>query len=1627
MVRDSKLKVFMESAEQLRHLIINPTSDDDDIQDMLDIVEDEFESLKEADSNVLVKLAGLDTTTPNDYEEEEARIRGIQRKGLVIINRAKRQLNKTGDNGATATLSPSPGFGNKKLPKIDLPKFSGEVRDWLPFWSQYKAIHENNSINDADKFQYLIQSTVDGSEAREVVMSFPVCAENYHQAVKQLKKMYGREKLLVKVYIRDLLKLVIDNAQQKKVTLSSLYFKLSAKLKALESLGVTTDKCASVIYPLVESCLPEEVLRTWQRHPTCQGAKEGEEELTKLIEFLEKEVGAESNIRLACNGLNENTETTVNKPEVNNRQQGSSKKNGSAMATAAALLSLQHNEERKSCCIFCGNDHPSELCRKASNMTLQEKDNMIKQKGACFNCLKLNYRANKCRSRVKCLICGGRHQAVMCRNLGSNMKTPPKEPTTFTPPNEDKKENNQPIVSATNTTTESGSFGNQHQFPEVLLQTLVVKVKGEKGSLRATALVDTGSHKSYILKPLAERVGLKRVGSEEVVHSLFGGTQTAPVTHVRYKIFMSDLDDKCTANFDVSDTSQISGKINMVPRGPWLRELEEKGIRISDVGEESTEIEVLIGADVAAKLLTGNMYQLQCGPVAIETRLGWTLMGKLPFRKSTANSTMMVFSMHIHDAEIAKLWELDAIGITDPSEKKTRQELEEAALQHFEDTVTVNEENRYEVHLPWIEGHATLPTNFNVTEKRLKSTTANLQGDGTLSLYDALFKSWEEMGMIEEVPDGEAKNYGHYLPHRAVYKPNSETTPIRPVFDASCRVKGQPSLNDCLEKGPNLLELIPSIVTRFRRNAVGVIADVKKAFQQISVYKKDRDFLRFLWWKSLNCDEIKIYRHKRVVFGVNSSPFILGATLNHLLERAEEDKRGTAQLLKKSLYVDNVATSVPSWKEAIQFKCESEDLLASSSFELRGWEIGPGPEEKHVPLLGLTWEKEEDYLSCDLCQIEKKNIEGPVTKRKMLSLAHSICDPIGFTAPYTIIPKQLLQETWSMKIGWDSPLPEDITKRFENWRQQLPLLRELQIPRRVTNTSNKKENWSLHVFVDASMKSYVACVYLRVQGETETSVQLLQAKARVALLKSTSIPRLELLSCGIGARLAHTVKEILEEEEIPTYYWTDSSTALYWIQHDGNWGVFVQRRVEEIKQLSKIDDWRHIPGEDNPADLPSRGGSLRKIIQSRWLEVPIWLKYDEECWPKSTVSYNEDEINEEKKKTVVTALAQYKQDCITQVEQCEEYDDMVETMHIQLKPEAGFDDLTTKEYKKAEKALLKIVQDSSFSGIQDEKLKKLNVFIDEDKLIRLKTRLLRGDFSEDFKRPIVLPHRSPVVDALIMHEHKKHCHAGVQTLLSILREQFWILKGRRTIRQVFRKCEDCMRYAAKKMDPEMAPLPKDRMQADIPFQVTGVDMMGPLFLKDGNKAWVALFTCAVYRAIHLELVTSLSTEAFKNALRLFVGRRGRPSIIYSDNGTNFVGTHNLFKAVNWKQVQKYGSYQKIEWRFNPPTAAWWGGFWERMVGVVKSTLRKVLGKASLDFEELETVLCEVEAVVNQRPLTYISEDDKDLEPLSPYLFLTGNKTADIPEADVVDAKSLKMRWRYMQRIREDLRSRFRKE
>ncbi|CAG7719230.1 unnamed protein product [Allacma fusca] len=464
-------------------------------------------------------------------------------------------------------------------------------------------------------------------------------------------------------------------------------------------------------------------------------------------------------------------------------------------------------------------------------------------------------------------------------------------------------------------------------------------------------------------------------------------------------------------------------------------------------------------------------------------------------------------------------------------------------------------------------------------------------------------------------------------------------------------------------------------------------------------------------------------------------------------------KKTIANKLLDSLYVDNCVTSVNTKDELNAFICESVRLLSKGHFNLRDWrwnqdDLASSTTNFDVSVLGLSCTDTLTVVVDNVVCVDKR-----VTKRVILSCAHRVLDLIGFTCPVTVVPKSLLQKSWSLKVGWDDELPEEITKEFHRWSEQVAELKKIKILRWLVGTICDCK-LSFLVFADVSSYAYAAVVFIRVDTMNTVSVQ--------------------------------------------------------------------------------------------------RGNILMKHLND-------------------------------------------------------------------------------KELRTAEMSLFKLIQAETYCA--------------ESHHI--------GDH--------------PAVVLLIKKVHEELSHAGVQMVMCNLTETFWI-QARRTIRKVVVNCAKCRRFDCTKIKTTPPPLPVDRIRSAAAFEVTGIDMAGPLYLK-------------------------------------------------KDNGLGFQGSRNLLKTLDWEKacdlsLGQSHSIHPIDWRFNPPSGPWWGGWWERFIGLSKNILKRVLGRACLNYEELLTVLCDCESVLNSRPLTYVSEESDDLIPLTPAMLLREVRESGLPELDDVNSKSLNRRLKY---------------
>ncbi|UYV69827.1 hypothetical protein LAZ67_7000901 [Cordylochernes scorpioides] len=464
-----------------------------------------------------------------------------------------------------------------KLPKIELKKFTGEIKDWLGWWAQFNKIHVDPTLEDSDKFQYLVQSMSPGTRASKLVDSYPLTAENYPKVIEILTERFGRPELLQQVYVRDLIRLMIDCSSKQQLKVTSFYDELVTHLRALESLKIEARQMSVFIFPMIEACLSEELMKAWQRSPLHDvkiDANDSTQTRVDLImEFLQKEAAAEQDRALSGSkfGLK-----SLKQDRNVGRQSHPAK-----IPTASGLFA-----GRAQNCIFCNKDHKNTECLAARRMSIKKRRERIKNAKCCFSCLQPGHISSNCRRRItECIRCKKKHLDILCP-----LNAPGRESA-----DEDKEQVEDCDVSPT---VDNGvSFSSLSASSLILLQTLKIKVEGATSAKVVRVLLDTGSQRSYILSKTAQDLGLSPIGQESLKHVVFGG-YTSESVHQEYRVNLGHASGNFKMVAKLLDQKRICGNLPRLNRGPWLKELKAGRIWVPDIGKDDMEIEILLGCDV---------------------------------------------------------------------------------------------------------------------------------------------------------------------------------------------------------------------------------------------------------------------------------------------------------------------------------------------------------------------------------------------------------------------------------------------------------------------------------------------------------------------------------------------------------------------------------------------------------------------------------------------------------------------------------------------------------------------------------------------------------------------------------------------------------------------------------------------------------------------------------------------------------------------------------------------------------------------------------------------------------------------------------------------------------------------
>jgi hypothetical protein len=1541
-----------------------------------------------------------------------------------------------------------------RLPIPEPGVFDGNPLDYPSWKSAFTTLIDCRNISPAERIHYLKQYLA--GEAKQCVENFLLIPSNdsYTEALKLIDKRFGDNFTIAQAFkakIEGWPKIgPKDYVSLRKF--SDFLRQCEVAYRSNSSLRVLDD---DVQNREMLTKLPDWVVSKWAKrvHKARQNF-----EFPKFSEFVAFMV-EESDI--ACDPL------TLS---LNERRVSVQNKSLSLPRTCNAIKSLH--------CTYCNKDnHEIEGCTVLRQKSYEEKKEFITSKGLCFGCLKAGHMAKNCKERLECTLCKGRHPTAMHgRRQPTNSEVDRKTEINELKPNITCREDSVDMGKGGGHGSEVKMYGKQESDSKhiTLLTndhairrcTMIVPVYVTHHSNPTTevltyALLDSQSDTSFIDEGLCMQLGIEGIPTTLRLSTMTAECDTIAskrVTGLTVRGFNSSESVSLPVLYS---HGQIPANRESIPTAdvakhwPYLRPMTKHLMPKSQC-----MVGLLIGYNCPRALMPREVIPaVGNGPFAQCTALGWGIVGPIDYTEDleskTDHSCFNTCDSSFTGARI--VLRTSAKEIISPQEIMQFFKREEGHMQGLglsvedkrflsimEQQTRKLDDNHYEMPLPWREDNCYPENNITVARNRLMSLVKRFKRQPEhYNRYVKFMQSLLDEGYAEQVPAEELKEdcKACYLPHHGVYSP-AKPDKLRVVMDASAKFRGK-SLNDLLLPGPDLMNSLVGVLCRFRKERVAFICDIQSMFYQFRVCKKDRNFLRFLWFKDNDFQkEIIVLRSTVHLFGVICSP----AIANFGLKKAAADGSGkfsneVVKFINNNFYVDDGLMSINSEREAIKLIEQSMSLCKLSGLKLHKFvcnsrtvleRIAPDVRtddlkefvisQEHLPLqlaLGVTW-----CIESDVFRFRVVIKDHALTRRGILSTVCSIFDPLGFIAPVILRGKNILQDMCRERLGWDEPLPDPLKRAWERWITELPKLDSVKVRRCFKgNDFEGIKSAQLHCFSDASLVGYAQCAYLRLEDyHNQVHCCLVQAKSRVAPLKTLTVPRLELSAAVLSSEVGSQLVKDLDIEPIECHFWTDSRIALGFIHNESKrFHTFVANRVQAIRDVTCPGQWHYVATDRNPADLASRGCNVTELLSSEWFRGPkeLWannLSIERESYPL-------DETCSELKMSVCLASNAIQEECIVDLSRFSSWKTAKRVLALcirfieNLRAKANTF-VTVSDTIAAEKWLFRSAQTSfaeergtilrNHQLKRTSKLYKLDPFIDEEGLIRIGGRLRAGSgLPYGLRHPIILPKSHRVAELLVKSCHEKTHHQGKGMTINAVRDHgVWVFGLSSMVSTLIFKCVQCRRMRHGPCNQKMADLPEERLEEGPPFSHVGVDCFGPFFVNEGRKEvkrYGVLFTCLVSRAIHIETANSLDSNSFINALRRLLSLRGPIRTLRSDRGTNFVGGMRVLqesiKNINDESIREFLLKNSCDYIVNFPNASHHGGVWERLIRSVRSVLNALLIHEGhiLDDEGLRTLLCEAANIVNSRPLAVDRlNDPTSLQPLSPNNLLTMKSNVVLP-------------------------------
>lgn len=1502
-----------------------------------------------------------------------------------------------------------------KLKPLEIKPFSGILTDWPEFKAACEATFAH-LMDDISRFRY-VKLHLTGEPA-QLVKHLPLVGNSHHTAWQMLKKRYDNERAIINANLKRLFELP-KLRNETLEDLKEMFNTTNDCVAALNSFDIDTSSWNSILIFLLSQRLDSVNVRYWEEK--IQGSKKIPP-LSQFTDFLDIRINV--------------LESTAF--HVDWRASSETQRKQKIFFTADA---------GKKCTICAANEHFAFRCPLLTGIPADQRIKFVTEKGLCINCFH-SHKVHECTSRFSCRFCNERHNSVLhppvrVHNVTTNYEIVESEPEIEA----------EELQAREMQTAFVAHVNENNSTTQVMLATAIVRIQQGNRQIFARALIDQGATANLISKRLCQALALPE---RNVGLPILGVCDT--VTCEVKKQVRITVKPRQNLPYELQTPALVVPRITSVDFSRPIDELPYlNGLELADPEfNKSGRIDLLLGSAVHGEIiLDGLIKGIPGQPIAQKTELGWIVSG------GNGGQKVSIFTLRVSNESLSqslqRFWEAEEI----PKNIKYFTPDEKLAEKTFVETTKRCADGRFMVTLPFKQDPPVLGESYQIARKRYESMMRRFHLKPELKVkYDASIQEYLDLGHME-LTDESVKIAHNYLPHHPVIKESSTTTKIRAVYDASCKTTNGNSLNSQLLIGPTIQSDLFSLFLQWRRYEYAISGDIEKMYRQIWMNPIHSEYQRILW-QAPGSSEIKSYRLKTVTFGVASAPFLAIRTLFLIAEDIKDSDPDLSEKIIYQFYVDDFFDSVSSIEEAKRTIKRMSETMAKYGFLLRKWKANnkailsdlEDSEKDSAPsnvfkTLGVQWQPESDeflFIPADL----KNNKEW--TKRKILSEIAKLFDPLGFLSPCIVTAKIFMQQLWLLQVGWDDKLAEETTNKWLSIYHQFVNSCAVKIPRWI-GLKNDVKHVSLQGFCDASERAIACVVFIRVEAiNGAISTHLVAAKTKVAPLRKITVPRLELNAAVLLSELMERVDSALKIPNSQKLSWSDSMIVLYWLaNHPSRWKTYVAHRVASIQKVLGSQQWRHIESALNPADCASRGLSRDELEKfDMWWHGPNFLTKQQSEWPETAVEAPK-QILEEKSRNFIGHVACVEPNPI--ILRFSDYNRMIRVMSICLRwilPHIQWISKNRTHTEVAqtcytERVIIKLVQSEAFpheikvlqkgkSLPASNSLCNLDPYLDSDGLLRVGGRIHLADLSESEKHPIILPASHHFTKLFIKHLHLGTLHGGIALTFQALRQRgFWVINAKTTVTSVVYKCITCFRFKRQLLIQKMGILPSYRVQQAAPFAFCGVDYAGYFKIKTSrlrnaqlSKAYIALFVCLTTRAVHLELVSDLSAIQFLKAFKRFISRRGIPSHMFSDNAGNFTNAAKEIQKSLEQALQDSNSglrhtllKNRIEWSYIPARAPHFGG-WESSVKLVKHHLKRVLGEVRLTFEDFNTLIIEIEAVVNSRPLWSLPTKPDEYDPLTPGHFLVFRPLNALPEGSVDHLPINRLdQYQYLQRLLSD--------